>query len=120
MTGRRPPEKPGGCTVVRSGTILGAGPDQTGPGQVLICRGRVSRACPHQPVPIDADGCLVAPGLVDIHVHGAHGHDLTDPDPAAWQQALAAHLAAGTTTALATLASTAPARRRPPCAPPPP
>lgn len=108
MTGRRPPEKPGGCAVVRSGTILGAGPDQTDAGQVLICRGRVSRACLHQPVPIDANGCLVAPGLVDIHVHGAHGHDLTDPDPAAWQQALTSHLAAGTTTALATLASSSP------------
>ncbi|MGW4442000.1 N-acetylglucosamine-6-phosphate deacetylase [Streptomyces sp. NPDC004682] len=94
--------------MVRSATILGAGADQTDSGQVLICRGRVSRACPHRPVPIDADGCLVAPGLVDIHVHGAHGHDLTDPAAAAWQQALATHLRAGTTTVLATLASTSP------------
>jgi N-acetylglucosamine-6-phosphate deacetylase len=73
---------------------------------VLICQGTVSTQCSHDPVPVDATGCLVAPGLVDVHVHGALGHDFTDPAPAAWRLALEAHLRAGTTTALATLAST--------------
>ncbi|WP_416484275.1 N-acetylglucosamine-6-phosphate deacetylase [Streptomyces sp. CL12] len=60
-------------------------------------------------MPIDATGYLVSPGLVDIHVHGAFGHDFTEPAPAAWRQVLDAHLLAGTTTMLATLASTGPA-----------
>ncbi|MFE5094621.1 N-acetylglucosamine-6-phosphate deacetylase [Streptomyces sp. NPDC056638] len=89
--------------------MIHAGPGQTRTGPVLICRGSVSRDCPHGPVPIDAGGCLVSPGLVDIHVHGALGHDLTEPDQAAWRRALEAHLHAGTTTVLATLASTGPA-----------
>ncbi|MER5359043.1 amidohydrolase family protein [Streptomyces sp. NPDC002785] len=97
------------CAVVHSGTVIHAAPGQTRTGHVLICRGRVSRDCPHDPVPIDASGCLVSPGLVDIHVHGALGHDLTEPEPAAWRRVLEAHLHAGTTTVLATLASTGPA-----------
>ncbi|MEU7340365.1 amidohydrolase family protein [Streptomyces sp. NPDC007074] len=79
-------------------------------GDLLICRGKVSRACPHDPVAVDAGGLLVAPGLVDIHVHGAAGHDLADPDPAGWHTVLDTHLSAGTTTVLATLASTTPDR----------
>lgn len=97
-----------GCTVVHSGTLIHAAPGQTRPGSLLICRGTVSHDCPHGPVPIDTGGCLVSPGLVDIHVHGALGHDLTEPDPAAWRRILEAHLHTGTTTMLATLASTSP------------
>ncbi|MEU8544571.1 amidohydrolase family protein [Streptomyces sp. NPDC048717] len=100
----------GGCALVHSGTVVGAAPGPAYRGRVVICRGRVSHTCPHDPVPVDAAGCLVSPGLVDIHVHGALGHDLTEAAPAAWQQALDAHLRAGTTTVLATLASTSPAR----------
>jgi N-acetylglucosamine-6-phosphate deacetylase len=97
------------CVIVRSGTVIHPDPEQARIGHVLICRGSVSNDCPHDPMPIDASGCLVSPGLVDIHVHGALGHDLTEPDPAAWRQVLHTHLLAGTTTALATLASTGPA-----------
>jgi N-acetylglucosamine-6-phosphate deacetylase len=31
---------------------------------------------------IDAAGCFVLPGFIDIHVHGAVGHDVMDADPA--------------------------------------
>jgi len=31
---------------------------------------------------IDATGCLVIPGLVDIHIHACAGHDFCDADPA--------------------------------------
>lgn len=97
------------CMVVRSGTVIHPDPEQTRIDHVLICRGSVSNDCPHDPTPIDASGYLVSPGLVDIHVHGALGHDLTEPDPAVWCKVLDTHLMAGTTTALATLASTGPA-----------
>ncbi|MFG2681333.1 N-acetylglucosamine-6-phosphate deacetylase [Streptomyces sp. NPDC048392] len=95
-----------GCAVVHSGTVVHPAPGRGDGGDVVICRGVVSRACPHDPVPVDADGLLVTPGLVDIHVHGAAGHDLTEPNPAAWRTVLDRHLSAGTTTVLATLAST--------------
>lgn len=32
---------------------------------------------------LDATGCSVLPGLIDVHVHGAVGHDTMDADPAA-------------------------------------
>lgn len=101
---------PGGCAVIRSGTVIGAESGRPGVGDVVICQGVVRDRCPHddERVPVDASGCLVGPGLVDVHVHGALGHDFTEPDAAAWQAILGAHLSAGTTTALATLASAAP------------
>ncbi|MFD5474440.1 N-acetylglucosamine-6-phosphate deacetylase [Streptomyces sp. NPDC127105] len=93
-----------GCALIRGGTPVHG----TGTGEVLICRGTVAASCPHGPAPIDATGCLVSPGFVDIHAHGALGCDFTDPNPASWHQALQTHLQAGTTTVLATLASTSP------------
>jgi N-acetylglucosamine-6-phosphate deacetylase len=30
---------------------------------------------------LDATGCYVLPGFVDVHVHGGHGHDTMDADP---------------------------------------
>ncbi|WP_055530679.1 N-acetylglucosamine-6-phosphate deacetylase [Streptomyces graminilatus] len=99
-----------GCAVVHSGTVVHPAPGRGDGGDVVICGGIVRSACPHDPVPVDADGLLVTPGLVDIHVHGAAGHDLTEPEPAAWRQVLDTHLSAGTTTVLATLASTSPQR----------
>ncbi|MFF1650770.1 N-acetylglucosamine-6-phosphate deacetylase [Streptomyces sp. NPDC058240] len=98
-----------GCAVVHSAASVHAAPGLQHREPVVICRGRVSVGCPHGPVPVDADGGVVGPGLVDIHVHGAAGHDLTEPDPAAWHRVLDAHLHAGSTTVLATLASTGPA-----------
>lgn len=97
-----------GCVVVHSGTVILAGSGLAPFEPVLICGGRVADTCPHGPARIDATGLLVSPGLVDLHVHGALGHDLTEPDPDAWKTVLDAHLRAGTTTALATLASTSP------------
>lgn len=32
---------------------------------------------------IDAKGCYVVPGFIDVHVHGADGHDTMDATPAA-------------------------------------
>ena len=30
---------------------------------------------------IDADGAYVSPGLIDVHIHGYAGMDVTDDDP---------------------------------------
>jgi N-acetylglucosamine-6-phosphate deacetylase len=98
-----------GCAVVHSAALVHAAPGLEHCRPVVICRGQVSDGCSHGPLPVDAGGGVVGPGLVDIHVHGAGGHDLTEPGPAAWHQVLGAHLRAGSTTVLATLASTSPA-----------
>jgi N-acetylglucosamine-6-phosphate deacetylase len=51
---------------------------------------------------IDAGGCLVIPGLVDIHIHGCVGQDFSDADPAGMEE-MADYLASqGVTSFLGT------------------
>jgi len=60
-------------------------------------------------VPVeDVRGCLVAPGFVDLHVHGGAGHDFVDEDPEAIDAACRFHMQHGTTSLVATLALTEP------------
>ncbi len=47
---------------------------------------------------IDADGGIIAPGFIDVHVHGGAGADFMDGTPDAVITACAAHLRHGTTT----------------------
>ena len=47
---------------------------------------------------IDADGGIIAPGFIDVHVHGGAGADFMDGTPEAVITACAAHLRHGTTT----------------------
>ena len=49
---------------------------------------------------IDAEGCYVLPGLVDIHSHGAVNRDLCDGDPAGIKAILAYNGAQGVTSIL--------------------
>ena len=50
----------------------------------------------------DADGAWVAPGYIDIHTHGGLGADAMDATPEALDEVARFHLAAGTTSFLAT------------------
>lgn len=60
-------------------------------GQLILEDGRVAAVETGRAVDIpgragatlDATGCVVLPGLVDLHVHGAVGDDTMDADPAA-------------------------------------
>ena len=52
----------------------------------------------HDAILIDADGAYVAPGFVDIHVHGGAGADFMDGTEDAVIKAAQAHLRHGTTT----------------------
>ncbi len=52
---------------------------------------------------IDVDDCYVAPGFIDIHVHGGGGADFSDRDEDAIQTVSHVHAIHGTTSALATL-----------------
>lgn len=103
------------CVRLTGGTVMTDGAD----GRIrdlLICDGTVAAACrrpsEHRTRQRDVAGRIVAPGLVDVHAHGAVGEDFATPDPYAWRAVLAAHLRAGTTSLLATLASDDPHRMR--------
>jgi N-acetylglucosamine-6-phosphate deacetylase len=86
-------------------------PDRVGSGECVLVRdGLVEHVGePVEPPSgcrvVDVAGDYLLPGLVDIHAHGALGRTFNEPDPAAWATVLGAHLAAGTTSVLATLAS---------------
>ncbi|MHB1294473.1 MAG: N-acetylglucosamine-6-phosphate deacetylase [Anaerolineae bacterium] len=78
------------------------------PGAVYLEAGRIARVEAGGGVPvaarevIDAGGLTVAPGFIDVHVHGALGHDAMDSSPealAAMSGFLAQH---GVTSYLAT------------------
>ncbi len=56
----------------------------------------------------DIGGKLLAPGMVDIHVHGALGHAFLDGTPEAGSAVAEILLVSGVTTALPTLSSCAP------------
>lgn len=47
---------------------------------------------------LDADGCYVIPGLVDVHFHGAAGYDFCDGTPEALSAIAAYELANGVTS----------------------
>ena len=56
-------------------------------GSLIIDGGRIvaiepGRVDPAGATTIDATDCYVAPGFIDVHVHGLHGHDTLDGDGA--------------------------------------
>ena len=69
---------------IRNGMILT--PDGTlRPGHIRLHENRIASVCfPDEPNNtendgvIDADGAIVSPGLIDIHIHGAMGADVSD------------------------------------------
>ncbi len=75
-------------TLVYGGRILHPdGENDTLDGWLLVDGGKFAGvgagAPPDLPgaARIDASGCAVAPGFIDMHVHGALGHDTMDADP---------------------------------------
>lgn len=78
-------------------------------GSLLVDRGIISAVLPDDdgaPVSagevIDCGGDFLAPGLVDIHCHGAVGHDTMEATEEAFHAILAHHAMRGTTTAVLT------------------
>lgn len=54
---------------------------------------------------IDAKGCTVVPGGVDMHVHGGGGRDFMEGTEEAFRVAVNAHMKHGTTSIFPTLSS---------------
>jgi N-acetylglucosamine-6-phosphate deacetylase len=58
------------------------------PGVLVIERGRISALYAGEPAPgdnrLDAGGLFVAPGFIDMHVHGGNGADFMDGTPEAF------------------------------------
>lgn len=54
---------------------------------------------------IDAKGCYIVPGGVEIHVHGGGGRDFMEGTEDAFRTAVAAHMQHGTTSIFPTLSS---------------
>src|SRR5271165_3182775 len=59
--------------LIKNGTILDPASNFEGPGDVLIRDGKIEAVGIDKNISadktIDADGCYVTPGLIDIHVH---------------------------------------------------
>ena len=100
--------------VVEGGTLVL--PDRLLHDSRIVCRaGRIVAIGPDAPRPrdglvIDARGGYVAPGFVDLHVHGGGGADFMDGSEAAVRTAIAAHARHGTTTIHPTTTTGAPDR----------
>jgi N-acetylglucosamine-6-phosphate deacetylase len=95
-------------------------PGSSVPDGVLVCEdGRIAalgRAAeiriPNNSVVIDAHSGLIAPGFVDIHVHGGDGADFMDGTEAAARTVCRAHARHGTTSIFPTTTTGSPAQIR--------
>ena len=89
-------------------------PDKLLPDAVVVCEGgcitRVGRTrkLPQGATLVDARGGYIAPGFVDIHVHGGDGADFMDGTVAAVRTACRAHARHGTTTIFPTTTTGSP------------
>lgn len=79
-------------------------------GQVVIVNGKIAevgkanRDIPQAQV-LDAKDGYVAPGCIDMHVHGGDGHDFLEATPEAFYRIARAHALCGTTAMYPTLAA---------------
>ena len=90
-------------------------PDELLPGaSVLVERGRIARIgngslkAPKDATVIDGRGGYLAPGFVDVHVHGGGGGDFMDGTAEAARAACRAHFRHGSTTMFPTCTTGAP------------
>lgn len=88
-------------TMVLGGCICRPGWLETSGGRITAC----APGAPPRPPDRDFSDGVVAPGFVDMHVHGGGGASYTDADGIA--EAAAFHLRHGTTTTLASLVTAA-------------
>jgi N-acetylglucosamine-6-phosphate deacetylase len=92
---------------IRNATLVM--PDRLVPhGALDVVNGRIGAAGPEQDLPswpgttVDAGGCVLAAGFVDLHVHGGDNADFMDGTAAAFETVIRAHTRHGTTTIVPT------------------
>lgn len=62
--------------------------------EIVVDDGRITEI---RPVGTGATGLTAVPGFIDIHTHGAMGHDIMDGDPAGYAEIASHHVRHGTT-----------------------
>lgn len=97
-----------GELLVRGGTLILGEPAEAWKGDLFARDGRIVRLdegiqAPKGARELHAAGLYVAPGFIDLHVHGGGGADFMDAHPDAVHTIAVFHAAHGTTTLLATL-----------------
>ena len=83
----------GKCLHIRNGKILRIANENEGIDSISLADSTIE---------IDADGCYISAGFIDMHTHGGGGADFMDGGVAPIEQAAALHLAHGTTSILPT------------------
>lgn len=99
-----------GASIIASGSIIDPGWIAVRDGRIIdlgagIPPGSLTEASARV---YDLTGRTVAPGFVDLHVHGGGGSSFSDVEPEGARRAARFHLAHGTTTLLASLVSARP------------
>lgn len=97
-------------SVDRSDRLVVAGGRRLGraDGPLTLERGRIASAAGRRGPRLDADGLLIAPGLIDVQINGGFGHDFTTEPEAIWAVG-ARFVRFGLTAFLPTLVSPRPA-----------
>jgi N-acetylglucosamine-6-phosphate deacetylase len=84
-------------TVFRNATLVL--PDRLVPyGSLVVDSGRIAEVGEGRPDGIDLGGAFLAPGFVDLHVHGGDGADFMDGTPEAFRTVSRCHARHGTTS----------------------
>jgi N-acetylglucosamine-6-phosphate deacetylase len=88
-------------------------PDRIAVGHLRIADGKIAALLAHdsvlppEPLEIDLGGRFLAPGFIDLHIHGAMLHDTMEATPEAFAAITRHHLRGGTTSlALTTITAT--------------
>src|SRR5437763_10230589 len=75
---------------------------------VVVSDGKIAElraTAPQSEETIDLEGNFLAPGFVDVHVHGANGHDAMEANTEAFRAICDYHASGGTTSMLLTTAT---------------
>ena len=88
-----------GVTVFANATLVL--PDRLTPGELVVANGRIAAGgtdATHSGKVIDLGGMYIAPGFIDLHVHGGDGADFMDGTREAFRTVCRCHARHGTTS----------------------
>src|SRR5207253_7826436 len=91
-----------GGTILLEDRMLSAGQVEVEAGRILAVRATAGPIADAAAVQVDLQGGYLAPGFVDLHVHGGAGADFMDGTEEAFRTVCQAHARHGTTSLLPT------------------